>query len=111
MLLLLSIVTGGCTGLPEGVQPVDGFEIDKYLGKWYEIASYPAWFQRNCTAVTADYSLREDGLIEVVNSCRKDTLDGKLKQAKGRILAEPLVSPRNIPEFDNVAVDGDVRLR
>ena len=59
-------------------------DLDRYLGRWYEIASYPAWFQKNCTAVTADYSLREDGLIKVVNSCRKGSLDGKLKQAKGR---------------------------
>jgi apolipoprotein D and lipocalin family protein len=66
---------------PEVVGSVD---LDRYLGRWYEIASYPAWFQKNCTAVTADYSLREDGLIKVVNSCRKGSLDGKLKQAKGR---------------------------
>jgi apolipoprotein D and lipocalin family protein len=63
------------------VTPVD---LDRYLGRWYEIASYPAWFQKNCTAVTADYSLRDDGSIKVVNSCRKASLDGKLKQAKGR---------------------------
>jgi apolipoprotein D and lipocalin family protein len=42
------------------------------------------FFQKGCTATTADYSLREDGLIEVINSCRKKTLDGKLKQAKGK---------------------------
>ena len=42
------------------------------------------FFQRNCTATTADYSLREDGLIEVVNSCRKGTLDGKHKRATGK---------------------------
>jgi len=68
----------------EPLQVVDSVDLDRYLGRWFEIASYPAWFQRNCTAVTADYSSREDGLIKVVNSCRKGSLDGKLKLAKGR---------------------------
>jgi apolipoprotein D and lipocalin family protein len=63
---------------------VDSVDLERYLGTWYEIASYPAWFQRDCTAVTAEYSLRDDGLIEVVNSCRKGSLDGKLKQSTGR---------------------------
>ncbi len=66
------------------LEVVESVDLDRYLGRWYEIASYPAWFQKNCTAVTADYSLRDDGVIEVVNSCRKGALDGKLKQSKGR---------------------------
>ncbi len=66
------------------LEVVDSVDLDRYLGRWYEIASYPAWFQKDCTATTADYSLRDDGLIKVVNSCRKSSLDGKLKQAKGR---------------------------
>lgn len=73
------------------LQTVASVDLDRYLGRWYEIASYPAWFQKNCTATTADYSLREDGRIKVVNSCRKGALDGKLKQAKGRAkLADPV---------------------
>ncbi len=63
---------------------VPSVDLDRYLGTWYEIARYPAWFQRDCTAVTAEYSLRDDGKIKVINSCRKKTLDGKLKQANGR---------------------------
>ncbi len=66
------------------LEVVDSVDLERYLGRWYEIASYPAWFQKNCTAVTADYSLRDDGVIEVINSCRKGTLDGKLKKSKGR---------------------------
>jgi apolipoprotein D and lipocalin family protein len=66
------------------LEVVDSVDLDRYLGRWYEIASYPMFFQRGCTATTADYSLREDGLIKVINSCRKGTLDGKLKQAKGK---------------------------
>jgi apolipoprotein D and lipocalin family protein len=65
-------------------------DLDRYLGRWYEIASYPAWFQRGCTATTADYSRRPDGAIQVVNSCRKGSLDGKMKMAKGKAtVADP----------------------
>jgi len=66
------------------LEVVDSVDLDRYLGRWYEIASYPAWFQKNCTGVTADYSLREDGRIKVVNSCRKGSLEGKFKQSTGR---------------------------
>jgi len=66
------------------LEVVGSVDLDRYLGTWYEIASYPAWFQRGCTAVTAQYSLRDDGLIRVVNSCNKGALDGKLKQSTGR---------------------------
>jgi len=66
------------------LETVASVDLDRYLGRWYEIASYSAWFQKNCTGVTADYSLREDGRIKVVNSCRKGSLEGKFKQSNGR---------------------------
>lgn len=66
------------------LEVVGSVDLDRYLGTWYEIASYPAWFQRGCTGVAAQYSLRDDGLIRVVNSCNKGSLDGKLKQSTGR---------------------------
>ena len=75
---------GVATAKEPELTAVDSVELDRYLGEWYEIASYPAWFQRGCTAVTARYSLRDDGRIKVVNSCRKGSLDGKLKQSTGR---------------------------
>lgn len=81
-MLVMTVPTRAADKQP--LEVVDSVDLERYLGRWYEIASYPAWFQKNCTAVTADYSLREDGLIEVINSCRKKTLDGKLKQSKGR---------------------------
>jgi apolipoprotein D and lipocalin family protein len=79
-----AVSIGVATAKEPELTVVDSVELDRYLGTWYEIASYPAWFQRNCTAVTASYSLRDDGLIKVVNSCRKGSLDGKLKQSTGR---------------------------
>ncbi len=65
----------------ETVQQVD---LSRYLGTWYEIASFPQSFQEGCTATTATYSMRADGQIDVLNQCRKDSLDGKEKSAKGR---------------------------
>ena len=82
---LMSLVAAGVAQAKDPyLAAVDSVDLDRYLGTWYEIARYPAWFQRDCTAVTAQYSLRDDGKIKVVNSCRKKTLDGKLKQANGR---------------------------
>jgi len=70
-------------------------DLDRYLGKWFEIASYPAWFAKNCTGVTAEYSRREEGGIRVVNRCRKGSLDGKLKEANGRArVVDPLTNAK-----------------
>ena len=57
----------GCLRMPESVTPVDGFELDKYLGKWYEIARLDHSFERGLEQVTAEYSLREDGGVRVKN--------------------------------------------
>ena len=63
---------------------VDSVDIERYLGKWYEIASYPAWFQKGCTGSTAEYSLLPGGKIQVINRCRKDNLSGPEKVSKGK---------------------------
>ena len=59
-------------------------DLNRYLGKWYEIARYPAWFQKGCVRATAQYSLLDNGKIQVVNRCYKDSLDGALKESKGK---------------------------
>lgn len=59
-------------------------DLKKYLGTWYEIASFPQSFQKNCTGTTATYLLRTDGEIDVINHCKKGSLDGKDSIAKGR---------------------------
>jgi len=56
-----------CTGLPDGASAVTGFELDRYLGDWYEIARLDHSFERGLTNVTASYSLQEDGGVRVVN--------------------------------------------
>ena len=57
----------GCVGIPENVKPVDNFELEKYLGKWYEIARLDHSFERGLDQVTADYSLLDEGGVRVLN--------------------------------------------
>lgn len=77
----------GCTSLakdsrPE-VQTAPFVELSKYLGKWYEVASIPQSFQKQCVAnTTAEYSMTDEGLIKVLNSC--DTSKGTRDNAEGR---------------------------
>ena len=66
------------------LQTVSHVELNRYLGKWYEIASFPQWFQKGCVATSATYAFRKDGAVDVLNQCRKETLDGKPKDAKGK---------------------------
>jgi len=69
-------------GLPP-LKTVEKVDLNRYLGKWYEIASFPQRFQRGCTGSTANYTKRKDGRIRVVNRCRKGSLQGKKASAKG----------------------------
>lgn len=56
-----------CTGRPKGVEPVQPFDADRYVGTWYEVARLDHRFERGLTNVTAQYTLRPDGKIGVVN--------------------------------------------
>lgn len=70
-------------GLPE-LRTVSRVDLQRYLGTWYEIASFPQRFQRGCTGTVATYTVRGDGDIDVLNRCRKGSLDGKEASAQGR---------------------------
>ncbi|WP_425043638.1 lipocalin family protein [Primorskyibacter sp. S87] len=63
---------------------VESLDLSRYLGRWFEIARFPNRFEKNCVGVTADYGMREDGKVSVVNTCRQGTLDGPVKAAEGR---------------------------
>ncbi len=67
LLLLASLLLGGCTGLPEQVTPVQNFELSSYLGRWYEIARLDHSFEQGLSQVSAQYSLRDDGGVAVLN--------------------------------------------
>ena len=68
-ILLGAVATllSGCLGMPESVKPVQGFELDRYLGKWYEVARLDHSFERGMEQVTAEYSMRDDGGVRVLN--------------------------------------------
>lgn len=71
-------------GNPQVPQPARAVDLDRYLGRWYELYRYEAPFQKDCEGVTADYSRNPDGTIMVLNSCRKGAVDGPLKSASAK---------------------------
>lgn len=60
-------ILGGCVGIPKGISPVKNFEAQRYLGEWYEIARLEHSFEKGLCGITANYSLRDDGGIRVLN--------------------------------------------
>jgi apolipoprotein D and lipocalin family protein len=77
-----TLILVGCSGVPEGLQPAGNFELERYLGRWHEIARLDHSFERGLTNVTADYRLREDGCVEVINR-GFDRAKGAWREAKG----------------------------
>lgn len=67
ILIVFCLFLTGCVGIPENVKPVDNFNLEKYMGKWYEIARLDHSFERGLTQVTANYTLQDDGGIRVLN--------------------------------------------
>ena len=74
---------GACLGAPDGVTPVKNFDVNRYLGVWYEVARLDHSFERGLEAVSAEYSLREGGGLTVLNSGRS-VATGATDQAEGR---------------------------
>ena len=83
LILLLLSVLSACTGLPEGVESVDSVEPERYLGTWYEIARLDHSFERGMNNVTATYSKRDDGGINVLNKGFR-VEEGEWDQAEGK---------------------------
>jgi apolipoprotein D and lipocalin family protein len=88
-LLLVWVALAGCAktstarlGLPE-LRTVPRVDLQRYLGTWYDIASFPQRFQLGCTGTSATYTIRGEGEINVLNRCRKGSLAGKEDSAKG----------------------------
>jgi apolipoprotein D and lipocalin family protein len=70
------------------IKAVDNFDLKKYLGKWYEIASYPQIFQKGCHCTTAEYTLSEKGYVIVENRCKKGSINGPESYIKGKAFLE-----------------------
>lgn len=79
----LLVILSGCTGRPDGVEPVTAFDINRYQGVWYEVMRLDHSFERGLTNVTATYKLRDDGSVGVLNRgfnrahCRWKEADGR----------------------------------
>ncbi|TGN41744.1 lipocalin family protein [Marinobacter confluentis] len=83
-LFLLSVVMilTGCTGLPDGIEPVSELDLERYKGTWYEIARLDHSFEEGLSSVTADYALNPDGSVTVTNRGYSDE-EGKWQEADG----------------------------
>lgn len=83
LVLLLSLLISACTSYPENIHPVNDFELKRYLGKWYEIARLDHSFERGLDKVTAEYSMRGDGGVKVINKGWHASKN-KWRQAEGK---------------------------
>lgn len=81
ILSVIAMISGCATKPTVDLTPVKEVDLSRYLGTWYEIARYDHWFERGMSHTKAEYKMREDGKIAVVNTGLKD---GKLKTTKGR---------------------------
>jgi apolipoprotein D and lipocalin family protein len=102
LVLPLALALSGCTSTTTerlGLAPLETVprvELGRYLGTWYEIASFPQWFQKGCTGTTAYYALRSDGELDVVNRCHLETLEGETNVARGRARVPDPESPAKL---------------
>jgi len=83
LFIVIPFILAACTGKPDGVVAVTDFELDRYLGKWYEIARLDHSFERGLNNISAEYSLRDDGGVKVINSGYSKE-DNEWKQAEGK---------------------------
>jgi apolipoprotein D and lipocalin family protein len=89
------VLLAGCAQIPDGVEPVQGFDATRYLGTWYEIARLDHRFERGLSRVTATYTARDDGGIDVLNRGFK-AAEGSWSEARGRA---KFVGPRDVGQL------------
>jgi apolipoprotein D and lipocalin family protein len=84
MPLIIAAVYSCSTSNYPPLDVVDKVDVQRYLGKWYEIARLPFKYQEGCNCTTAEYSLIDSTTIRVINTCRKDSITGEIDQATGK---------------------------
>ena len=100
LLTILWSGLSGCLGIPEGAEPVEGFELDRYLGTWYEIARLDHSFERGLSDVTATYTQREGGGVKVINR-GFDQKDNDWQEAEGKafFIGDPSIGQLKVSFF------------
>lgn len=114
ILSVLVCLLSACATIPSGITPISNFDSKRYLGKWYEIARLDHVFERNLEQVTADYSMRADGDIRVLNrgyntiKQQWQNIEGRAKFASQSTIGSlkvsffgPFYGGYNIVELDN----------
>ena len=82
-LLSIAFLLTACTGVPDKVTPVNNFDLNRYLGTWYEVAILDHSFERGLSQITATYSLKDDGGVRVLNK-GYDVEEKEWREAEGK---------------------------
>jgi len=97
---LLAFLLASCTGIPKGMKPVDGFDVNRYVGTWYEIARLDQRFEKGLDNISAHYSLSNDGGLEVLNQGRNlETGEWKKAEGKAYFIEQPTVGRLKVSFF------------
>ena len=99
-ILATSLLLSGClTGVPDGLEPIEDFEVTRYTGTWYELYRLDHSFERGLSHVTANYTLMDDNSVRVVNMGMRP--DGSMDTAVGRALfqGDPTVGSLKVSFF------------
>jgi len=100
LVLVAIAVIAGCVGVPEGIEPVTGFQVERYMGRWYEVARLDHRFERGMEQITATYELRPDGTVAVLNrGYRVDKGEWGEASGKAKFLGEPDVAALKVSFF------------
>jgi len=83
IICFVALLLTSCVGVPEGIKPVQNFDVNRYLGMWYEIARLDHSFERGLNNISATYTLRGDGGVDVLNK-GFDKKKNTWKEAKGK---------------------------
>ena len=98
--LLLTFLLASCTGLPKGLKPVEGFDVTRYVGTWYEIARLDQRFENGLDNISAQYKLADDGGIQVLNQGRnQETGEWKIAEGKAYFIEQPTLGRLKVSFF------------
>lgn len=111
-IIFAAIAFSGCQMLAANPpETVDSVDLERYAGLWYEIASYPVFFNKNLTGVTAEYGIRPDGKVSVFNKGYKGALDGPESTIEGTArVVDPVTNSKlavRFNQFPNNLFEGD----